>query len=216
MRIANYIRCVAILKNNDGSELVGLRIKMKKISCGFTLIELMIVVSLISVLVSVGVPSFKDLMERNQLTSSINQFVSSLSLARSEAIKRKQKVVLCASNDGKTCAAGTGYEIGWIVYAENEVPENNRDEDNQALIWVQESLADSLTLYGNTSSVQSPLQYGATGRINGIGGRVTLCKNNRVDKARAITINPTGRVHQVERNEKRIPVVSGAAINKCV
>lgn len=185
---------------------------MNNRSRGFTLIELMVTISLVGILVSVGVPSFQGLMERNQLTSGINQFVSSLSLARSEAIKRKQRVALCASDNGETCIAGTNYETGWIVYVENGVPDNNRDVNNETLIWVQEPLSAGLTLSAN---INSPLAYASTGRISSLIRRVTLCKNDQISKARAITINPTGRVHQAERNADGVPIVSGDAIEDC-
>ncbi len=65
---------------------------------GFTIVELMLTLAVAAVILSLGVPSFQGLVERNQLTSGINQFVSSLT--RSEAVKRNQRVSLCSSSDG--------------------------------------------------------------------------------------------------------------------
>lgn len=179
---------------------------------GFTLVELMVTLSLIGILVSVGVPSFHGLMERNRLTTSINQFVSSLTLARSEAIKRKQSIAICASEDGATCLDGKNYEDGWIVYAENGAPDNVRDVNNEELLWVQESLSTGFTLSAN---INSPLGYSSSGRTNSFVRRVTLCKDDQINKARAITINATGRVHQAERNEEGVPIVNNAPIEDC-
>lgn len=67
---------------------------------GFTIVELMLTLAVAAVILSLGVPSFQGLVERNQLTSGINQFVSSLTLTRSEAVKRNQRVSLCSSSDG--------------------------------------------------------------------------------------------------------------------
>ena len=76
-------------------------------------------------------------MERNQLTANINQFVSSLALARSEAIKRNLPVAICASSDGENCSGG-GFESGWIVYV-NSNSDGNRDSGEEVL-WVSEAL----------------------------------------------------------------------------
>jgi len=187
---------------------------MKNRSCGFTLIELMITISLAGILVAVGVPSFLGLVERNQLTNNINQFVSSLSVARSESIKRKQTVALCASSDGETCTPNSSYENGWIVYVESTAPNTNRDVDNEDLIWSQEPLPNGMTLIGK-APFQSRIQYLPTGRIDSINTSVVLCKDNQVEKARALTISRTGRVHQAELGAHGIPIVNDSAIDEC-
>ena len=98
---------------------------MKQLA-GFTIIELMITISLAAVILTFGVPAFQGLTERNQLTSHINSFVSSLALARSEAVKRRQRVVVCVSSDGSTCSNNGTYESGWIVYVDT-VQNGTRD-----------------------------------------------------------------------------------------
>ena len=178
---------------------------MKRLA-GFTIIELMITLALVAVILTVGVPAFKGLMERNRLTANINSFVSSLALARSEAVKRKQRVVVCASNDGSTCKTdNSGYETGWIVYVES-ISENGARDNGEELLWVNESLSSNITLRGN-SAFQNNIQYVSTGRSNG-NGSVFLCIDNSVSKARMVTIITSGRVHLAQNNSAGVPLDS--------
>jgi len=88
-----------------------------KTSGGFTLIEMMIAITLMAILMAIAVPSFKDASLSSELRSIANDLVAHAALARSEAIKRNALVTLCVSADGATCGAG-GWEQGWIVKTE--------------------------------------------------------------------------------------------------
>ena len=83
-------------------------------SRGFTLIEMMIAITLMAILMAIAVPSFKDASLGSQLRSMANELVASAALARSEAIKRNAVVTLCVSSNGQTCGAGD-WDQGWIV-----------------------------------------------------------------------------------------------------
>lgn len=61
---------------------------------GFTLIELMVVITLVAVLGAIAVPSFRNLLLNQRLAASTSEFVAALSLARTEALKRSQTVTL--------------------------------------------------------------------------------------------------------------------------
>ena len=79
---------------------------------GFTLIELVVTLTVAAILLAIAVPSFYDATLGSKLASYANNFVASVSLARSEAIKRNAAVTLCASSDGASCASG-GWEQGF-------------------------------------------------------------------------------------------------------
>src|SRR5688572_9547660 len=81
---------------------------------GFTLIEMMIVISLIAILMAIAVPSFRDASLSSQLRSTANELVAGAMLARSEAIKRNAIVTMCVSSSGTACTGGS-WEQGWIV-----------------------------------------------------------------------------------------------------
>lgn len=82
------------------------------LSHGFSLIELMVVISIVAILASLAIPSFVEIFRTNRLSSAASALQSSLNLARSEAIKRgaNARVVVAA----KTTAGD--YTLGWEVF----------------------------------------------------------------------------------------------------
>jgi type IV fimbrial biogenesis protein FimT len=80
---------------------------------GFTLIELMVVVSLLAVLLGVGVPSFRATIESNRITTVTNDLVAALQYARSEAVRTGVNHTVCASSNQSTCSGA--WANGWIV-----------------------------------------------------------------------------------------------------
>lgn len=76
---------------------------------GFTLIELMVVLAIAAILLTVGVPSFRDLMIKNRLSGQIQEFYNAINFARSEAIKRGNFVSICKSSDGSTCGGSNDW-----------------------------------------------------------------------------------------------------------
>jgi type IV fimbrial biogenesis protein FimT len=65
---------------------------------GFTLVEMMVVVALVAILGAIAVPGFRNLLLNQRLASNTNDFIAALSLARTEAMKRSQKVTLVPRN----------------------------------------------------------------------------------------------------------------------
>jgi len=84
---------------------------------GFSLLELMITITVMAILLVIAVPSFQSAIHRNEVSSASNNLLASLSYARTEAIDRGQLVSLCPSSTGTSCTAGgQAYDPGWIVY----------------------------------------------------------------------------------------------------
>ncbi len=79
-----------------------------RINRGFTLIELLVTITVAVVLLTIAVPSFRDLLARNELTTAANAWVGALSTARAEAVKRNQAVALCGEDEVPTSGIGSG------------------------------------------------------------------------------------------------------------
>ncbi len=77
----------------------------RQINYGFTLVEALIVIAIIGILSAIAVPSYQDMIERNQLKQAAEGLKSDMQFARTEALKRSQIVVVSRSpgNAGVWC-----------------------------------------------------------------------------------------------------------------
>ncbi len=94
----------------------------------FTLIELLIVVSILSVLLSLAIPAFSRLTAEVRIRAEASKLMSAVHLARSEAIKRNRKVSLCPYNSGTPVSdCSRNYADGWMVFVN---PDRDRELDD--------------------------------------------------------------------------------------
>lgn len=77
---------------------------------GFTLIEMLIVVSIVAILASIAIPSFKSLMQSQRVKNAAFELFATLSVARSEAIKRNATVTVAPVSAGS-------WQAGWGIAA---------------------------------------------------------------------------------------------------
>lgn len=85
---------------------------------GFTLLELMITISILAILLGIAVPSFMSTIRSNQISATSNDLVAALNLARSEASKRGNTISICASSNGTNCTGAADWNIGWLVFTD--------------------------------------------------------------------------------------------------
>lgn len=84
----------------------------RRLSSGFTLMEVMVVVAILGVLAAIAGPSFSPLIERWRVRQAAEDLQSTLYYARSEAIKRGGGVSIQAK-------IGTAWDSGWQVIFDN-------------------------------------------------------------------------------------------------
>lgn len=75
---------------------------------GFTMVELMITIVIAAILTAIAVPSFRNIILSNRLTSTANDIVSALNVARMEAIKLNAPVQFCSNSS----SANTSDKLG--------------------------------------------------------------------------------------------------------
>jgi len=161
-----------------------------KRNAGFTLIELMITLSILSLVMAIGIPSMRDFIKNDRLVTQINTLVGHLAYARSEAALRHQAVVVCASATGTSCST-TNWASGWIIFVDSD---NNADfSAGEDMLRVVEGLAGGNTL---ASTVGSVVTYDKRGFAPNSVGSFTLCDDRGDAHKKSITISTTGRVRQ--------------------
>jgi len=89
---------------------------MKRTSLGFTLVELMVALTILGVLTAIATPTFKEYTRNTRVTTTQNNLVTALNLARSESLRRSRPVSVCASSDGLTCTTQDKWVSGWVAF----------------------------------------------------------------------------------------------------
>jgi type IV fimbrial biogenesis protein FimT len=162
---------------------------------GFTLVEVMAVVAIAAILIGAAVPPLAELIRSAQLTSATNDMFADMMLARSEAIKRNSRVVLCKSADGTACVTAGGWEQGWIVF--HDINNNGVRDGAEEVLSRGHPLSKDLSITGN-QNVSRYVSYAPTGTtklVNGgfQAGTITLCEHLAAAAARQIILSSVGR-----------------------
>lgn len=170
--------------------------RTKSNNMGFTLIELMIVLSIAAIILSLAVPSFSTFLKDSLLWSQVNELTLALHKARSEAVKRGTRVALCRSNDLSTPACGgTNFDwsTGWLIYTVTDLT-----AATPLYVSADDTLLGSgqaktgITILADSDANQL-IAFNADGTTTvGIEAEFAVCDSRGVSDGRVIKILPTG------------------------
>jgi type IV fimbrial biogenesis protein FimT len=73
---------------------------------GFTIVELMITVTVAAVLLALALPSFRETIVSSNVTETTNQLIGDLNLARSEAVRRGTLVAVISTSGTNNWSGG--------------------------------------------------------------------------------------------------------------
>lgn len=158
--------------------LVRRRIIPGRLSRGFTLIELITVITIMGVLAGLAAPSFQSFIANQRVRNVSFDLMAALLLARSEAVTRNDFVSLSKED------ADSGWNSGWRVLV------GNVDDDDHTLLQ-QESLSNlSIT----DSADLSTIIYGKDGRASTGSTKFTITPSQTMSgvSPRCISIGPSG------------------------
>lgn len=87
---------------------------------GFTLMEVMLAVTIASILVGVAIPSFRQFILNSRLTGAANDLTIAFTTARAQAIKTHVQTIVCLSADptAATPACDGNGTQGWVVFSD--------------------------------------------------------------------------------------------------
>jgi type IV fimbrial biogenesis protein FimT len=152
---------------------------------GWSLLELMMVLLLLSVLLTLGGTSWTPLRQKYQLQAQAEDLRSTLALARSEAVKRGVRVTACVSSDGLYCQNTGNWTQGWLLFEDTNA--NALRSDAEPLIEVHGALPSGVLAYGN-SPVARYVSYAPNSRSYSVNdapqlGTITVCRSSKESRS---------------------------------
>jgi type IV fimbrial biogenesis protein FimT len=181
---------------------------------GFSLIELMVVIAIAAVLFGIGVPNMQQYVVSSRLSSTSNEFFTTLNLARSEAVRRSAQVTLVTSG----AANSRDWTTGWTMFVDT-----NRDgalSAGEEVLRVGPALENPTTMFGSANFGTS-VSFDSTGRLTSGGGTFVICHGTAlvVDglaRSRALILNSAGRARVAfDSNNDHIPETDTGAVPNC-
>lgn len=168
---------------------------------GFTLLELLVTVSIAAVLLGLAVPAFGGMWRNSQRTVAVNALIHGIFLARSTAITRDHAVTICRSPDGQSCSNGMiNWQDGWIVFVNLDRDDPPIRDGDEPVLAVQAGWTGGTITSNRHSYSFRPHQH----RV--VNGTVVFCDRRGSAEARAIIINSVGRPRVARRDSENRPL----------
>jgi type IV fimbrial biogenesis protein FimT len=122
---------------------------------GHTLVEVLFVLVIAAILASVAMPAMRGMLQQHRLSTTVNDFLAAVTLARSEALRRSAQVMLLP--------AGEGWNSGWVVAVDRNA--NLQYDAGDELLYSHAPPAVDVAISASFTDNSRPyLAYGAGGQ----------------------------------------------------
>ena len=165
---------------------------------GFTLVELMVTIAVASVLLSLAVPAFTEVVRNTRIANQTNAVVGTLHYARGESATRGLPVSICAAAtvERNGClgagTSSTDWTNGWLVFTDRDGIIGERDGDDE-LLQTGAMPTDGFAVSSNATFIRFGTGVtGSTERLFVV--RPTSTSVCITTGSREITVGRTGRI----------------------
>ena len=146
----------------------------KKNQSGFTLYELLITVTIVGIVLSLGIPNMRAFNQNGRMTATANDIHAAFHLARSESSRAKTNITICASANAMTAAANCGgtWDQGFIVFVDED-GDINRSGATETVLRAHGPVRDGVSLVVANNASYFSYSASGLGRPN-VGGNTAI------------------------------------------
>lgn len=189
----------------------ALEIKKKN---GFTLIELMVGVSILGILATIAIPSFNALLQDIRVDNKMSELQRALLTARNTAVNTGQFVILCPLDADNLCTTNWNQELSVFIDLNNDLNYDPNADINdithETLIRTIPAIEPNDQLTYSLPAI-TQLRYARTGILSlNVGafanGDFSYCPNGNAKLNQAVIISASGRASVSIENAEGIHV----------
>lgn len=156
---------------------------------GFSLVELLIVLAIAGSLWVAGMPAFGRLLGRARIANAEVLLTNNLQAARSAAVFRNTRIVVCPTGDGRHCEAGADWQHGWLIAEDGD--HDGQPDAGVPLLATQPALVQGTRIV--TSAGRHLVAFQPTGSAGGSNVRFTICRAHGA-AGQSVVIANSGRI----------------------
>lgn len=168
-------------------QVIYISLAMKNINLnknkGFTLLELMAVVTIVGILATIGLPALGELVKSNRISTQANSILTAMHQARSEAVNRGVDIRI------EPMVAGTDWSSGWQVVIDS----------NDEVLRTYDAVASS-----SLTSTQSTVVYNPNGTVDNATTFTLLADECTGDYKRVVYVSMSGLPY-LDQDDKACP-----------
>ena len=157
---------------------------------GVTLVELLTVVSIVSISIALASPSLNAFVQKNRITTQLNNLARAISLARGSAVTLNKVVTLCRSTHLKQCEGD--WHLGMILFVDHNQDHIVNGKDYYLTKFEKFPKGDEI--FWRAFRNKQYLQMSPLGFTRFQNGTFTYCPKEGLEYARGIILNAAGRI----------------------
>ncbi len=158
---------------------------------GFTVLECLIVISILAILIIQGVPALQDFGQRQRMSAAMHALHSHLAMARNDAVRFSVETVACPGNKLMGCRQDSNWDEGWMVFA--DLNGDRLYQTNERLLATEPGLEQIMI---RSSNGRRELRFLPNGTAPGSNSSISFCDMRGPLTARKLVISNLGRIRR--------------------
>lgn len=179
--------------------------KVLQTNKGFSLIELLVTITVALILTFIAIPTFYDITTLSRTEAIQDEIIGALRFARYNAMINNRQIIVCRSSNNKTCDNTSDWNGEWIIFEDYDYsnscnsPDGITCSDGGKILGVRGGFSNTIKVTKN-NKIRNFIKFNPMGEAPGYPCTFSICSSNG-EIAKGVTLSMIGRVRKRISNE---------------